>query len=571
MSSTGPAVVARHIPAWQRLGLKLKAAQNVEEPCTEIESPKRKHSELSEDILASKKAKKAKIAEPKAPFHELPNTPQLTRKKSVNFTPDTKTEDGDSVKQLFKSWVCEQKEHHPDFKFGATPAFETPEPAKVQETIDTTLDEKERRVKRVEVPKAAKVKKNKPKKAKVGKPVTQTRKPNPAPFLAYLTTYHEDRENWKFNKAHQNHLLKNIFDLQVIPSTYAHQLYAYVRGLLGGVRTRLRDAALAVKVKDLEEGNMEGLPEEEDHATREKQRYDLACRDYVAKTASLNSSDKMGYEEVVLAGLSGLGMKRRMAKRVRAERILAEFANEPATWTGEATEAAEVDNSKTLPVKKAARRRKTRTLLNQDNDLSSDQDSNDSQTTEDSSSESDSGSESDSYSGSGAKAKKTTAHATEIFHPKKKAVSTTTTEDSGDESSSSGSSTSGHSASDSEATSRPAIVKRPRPRPAHTFISVPDTNDSDSDSSSSSSNDSSNGCKATIATSVREAGKTKNSINFASTTTHSTSDATVRQVGKAKTVVSVSDDTSEAPDSMSIDSSSSSSSESNSHSDSDSE
>jgi len=448
------------IPAWQRLGLKLKAVQpqSSTENLLESDSPKRKRSELPEELLVA--SKKAKTIETQSPVNKTLNTPQLSRRKSVAFTPETKTEDGDSVKQLFNTWVCEQKEENPEFSFKSTPAFDVPQPTKVIESIDTTLDEKERRVKRVHNPEERKAKKTKAKKAKVVKPAdTQPSKPKFAPFLEYLKIYHEDRANWKFNKAHQNHLLKHIFDVQVIPSQYVHQVYAYVRGLQGGVRTRLRDEALAIKVKDLAADNMEGFSEEEDHATREKREYDQACTEYVANMTVLDASSKMGYEEGVLAGLSNFGMARRMAKRARAEMILAEFGNEPATKVAKVDEEAASDSARVNDGqgRKVARKHKQRTRSLLVEDSSSDG------TTSDSDSES-------SSSGSSSDADSNPAGARDTSAP----------DSDSDTSSSSGSST---SSSGSEVASQPS----------RTVISISDgasAPDSDSSSSSSSSTNS---------------------------------------------------------------------------------
>ena len=398
MSALTPNGVSPRIPAWQRLGLKLKAAQTPSgaEILAGSDSTKRKRSELPEETSGSKKAKTIDV-----PISKLLTTPQLTRRKSVAFTPETKAEDGDSVKQLFNTWVSEQKEEHPAFPFKSTPAFNTPQPTKVIESIDTTLTEKERRVNRVQLPKESKVKKSKAKKAKVVKPANiESNKPKTAPFLAYLKTYHEDRANWKFNKAHQNHLLKHIFDVQVIPSEHVHQVYAYVRGLQGGVRTRLRDEALAIKVKDLEADNMEGFSGEEDHATREKREYDQACVEYVANMTVLDASSKLGYEEGVLAGLSNFGMAKRMAKRARAEIILAEFRNEPATKV--LTVDKEDDEASKRATdggpQKVARKRKQRTQSLLEQDSSSDGTTSDSDSESSASESSTSGSDSESES-----------------------------------------------------------------------------------------------------------------------------------------------------------------------------
>ena len=63
-------------------------------------------------------------------------------------------------------------------------------------------------------------------------------------YLEYLSQFHTDRASWKFNKAQQISLLKNIFDVSHIPRDYNEALKAYIIGLQGdGARNRLREAA----------------------------------------------------------------------------------------------------------------------------------------------------------------------------------------------------------------------------------------------------------------------------------------------------------------------------------------
>jgi len=63
-------------------------------------------------------------------------------------------------------------------------------------------------------------------------------------YLEYLTQFHTDRASWKFNKAQQINLLKNIFDVSRIPKDYNEALRVYVSGLQGeGARNRLKETA----------------------------------------------------------------------------------------------------------------------------------------------------------------------------------------------------------------------------------------------------------------------------------------------------------------------------------------
>jgi hypothetical protein len=393
-SSSNPPVP--RIPAWKRLGLKLKSDQLSTEqnapspvvPHSEVETPtvKRKRIAEAEETKPTKKVKKTdKIPLANAASTPIPIagpiTPMLNRQKSVTFTLETKTEDGDSMKQLFNAWVAQQKARDPSFLANtSTRAFDASEPSHVEEQFDTTLGESERRVKRVR-----KANKKGPKSFKITKSpnITSIR-----PFLAYLREYHDSRETWKFNKNHQNHLLKHIFDVKTIPSEYAHLLYEYVRGLQGGVRTRLRDSAFAVKVKDQEDG-VAGFPDSMGDKDKRQREYDTALAEYVATVTAYEVPSNMGYEEGVLLGLSDAAMGSRMVKRLRAEQILAELAQEGQGVVAETeivTEAhgedGDDESQKRLRMndgstEKLRRKRKQRTMMVDDS--SSSEDSSDSE------------------------------------------------------------------------------------------------------------------------------------------------------------------------------------------------
>ncbi|RAL65865.1 hypothetical protein DID88_005528 [Monilinia fructigena] len=408
-SSTSASGGVPRIPSWKRLGLKLKSAQNssdsnpqpsIAEPPKEIETGNRKRprdTELEHEASAKKlkNLNSNPTSEPQRPIApDSITTPKTTRKKSVTFTPETKSQDGDSIKQLYLGWVADQKAQD-DFFYGpsTTQAFETPVPTIVEEQFDTTLPEKERRVKRVKKAKSEEKAKNdttekdsKPqksvKKSKVSKPTAA-----PRPFLAYLRQYHESKETWKFNKNHQNHLLKHAFNVEVVPSDHAYLLYEYVRGLQGGVRKRLRDEALSIKVKD-READASGFPATMVESNKRQREYDIAINEYVASMTAAGASREMGYEEGVLMGLSDAAMAPRMAKRMRAEQILAELGSSSSEETTD-TQTVAMDEEKRLQLndgttQKLRRKRKQRTLATDDSSSSGSDSSSDS---DDSSSE----------------------------------------------------------------------------------------------------------------------------------------------------------------------------------------
>jgi hypothetical protein len=392
-----------HIPAWKRLGLKLKS-QAASEPAPElsspIESPKRKRIDTV-DEGPGKKTKKTS----QAPLSPAPVTPLLVRKKSVTFTPETKADDGDSIKQLFNSWVAEQKSRDPFFQLQISqPAFKTPEASIVEEQVSTDLDEKDRRAKRIKKPKQEKDK-EKPKSEKPSK-IVKPANLSSRPYLQYLRQYHDSRVTWKFNKNHQTHLLKHVFDIDIIPSDHAHLICPYVRGLQGSVRTRLRDAALAIKVKDQEEGAA-GFPKDMAESDKKQQEYDAAMKKYVESMTAANASSTMGYEEGVLLGLSDANMAKRVAKRTRAEQILGELeaGGDVSEVADKGTFNGDNDSQKRLRMndgstQKVARRRKQRTATVEDNPSSSESDDSEDDSSDDSVTENDGGDDTSSSSSS---------------------------------------------------------------------------------------------------------------------------------------------------------------------------
>jgi hypothetical protein len=404
-SATIPSTVnaQTRIPAWKRLGLKLKS-QSTPEPesdsLKQIETSKRKSPDTT-DERPTKRSKKSKQLPVQS--EEEPITPQLVRKKSVTFTPETKAEDGDSIKQLFNSWVAEQKEKDPSFQLkDSNPVFRTPVPSEVEAQVDPSLDEKERRVKRVKKSKEDKA--NGPK-AKNQSKIIKTAPASSKPFLQYLRQYSESRTTWKFNKNHQTHLLKHIFNLEVIPSDHAHFIYEYVRGLQGGVRTRLRDTALEVKVKDEEDG-VAGFPANMGELEKRQREYDAAMKEYVATITLAEASPKMGYEEGVLLGLSDSAMENRVAKRMRAEEVLAELSrSRDGGGVSKPDLKGDEDSEKRVRMnngssQKVVRKRKQRTI-NLDSDASFSDDSSDSdESSDDSTAQNDEGDETSSSSSS---------------------------------------------------------------------------------------------------------------------------------------------------------------------------
>lgn len=392
-------VASTHVPAWKRLGLKLKNAADVPQ-VTKLPKRKREPDSSQADDTISKKSKTADSATskkkegnpPKAiikglsPSRDVPihnpaiTTPHLTRQKSVSFTPETKVEDGDSVKQLFSAWVAEQKAATPDFATAVAhqPALTIPEPPQVQESVNVTVSDKERHVERIAKPKIPKEKKPKPKKVpNKSKKHDDSTAPNLAPALTYLDQFCNSKDTWKFNKIHQINLLKNVFSAESIPSANIEQFYKYMDGLQGHARVVLRDSAIEVRKKDIESG-ADGFDEKMSERDDKQTEYDNILEKHIAAMRANDTHPDTGYEQDLLDKTSDPAMKSRVIRRVRAERIVKSLGEpEPPK-----------EEPKRRDDGKLVRKRKSRTTVDESSDSSSD-DSSDSDSDSDTASDDD--------------------------------------------------------------------------------------------------------------------------------------------------------------------------------------
>ncbi|RKF78060.1 putative proteasome subunit alpha type 6, partial [Golovinomyces cichoracearum] len=208
--------------------------------------------------------------------------------------------------------------------------------------------------------------------------VTSQNKTTMPPFLNYLREYHESRETWKFKKNHQTNLLQHVLDVKVVPSSHAHLVYAYIRGLKGQVRTRLRDKVLAVKVKDQEDGAA-GFPSNMPNQEQRQKEYEATIANYIT-TNSISDVRKSGHEEQFLLGSRDELIKDRIVKRIRAEMIINELAScsEPDESTKRNEKHINLVEKQPIGnlVQKNVRKRKQRTTNTRDeSDSDSDSDS----------------------------------------------------------------------------------------------------------------------------------------------------------------------------------------------------
>jgi len=350
-----PEPAVQHIPAWKKLGLKLKFAKedavdvDGRRDVVRVNKRRRAYNDDGqfpvETAATSRPAKKLKKVKPKDKFTHLSsdlsverskresslpadvlNTPSTSR-KSVSFTPETKTQDGEGVKQLYKTWLDNQTAHDPSFDPATiSPALRSIIPKttasdeaaahlKSKSAVNSNSDQ-DPPPKKPKKPKKEKAQK----KAKRSQTSQWTSPSSDHPALTYLQTYNTSPKTWKFSKPHQNYLLKHLFSHTHIPPSYDTALLSYLRGLQGSARSRVRQQALAIREED--ENWLATDPAEEQKMDQETTAQCLARqkRDYDAAVARIKQRLREKEDEREDKEWELLGDKEEWEKRVRKRR-----------------------------------------------------------------------------------------------------------------------------------------------------------------------------------------------------------------------------------------------------------
>ncbi|KAG7806485.1 hypothetical protein KL921_004882 [Ogataea angusta] len=111
--------------------------------------------------------------------------------------------------------------------------------------------------------------------------------------LKYLRQYHEDRANWKFSKAKQTWILKN---LKNIPQEYDEALKAYIASIQGGSRDRVRDEMMAVvdKWNNAARQALEDMQKEPESAEESQEEKDEKDENAEANDDTKEKEEKKG-------------------------------------------------------------------------------------------------------------------------------------------------------------------------------------------------------------------------------------------------------------------------------------
>lgn len=406
-----------HVPAWKRIGLKLKYAKDVPEPndnevnasaaksieeglqdvtnsqSLQPKQKKRKKLLMSTDGEQSQ-AKRSKISTSAQPdkssessstirdsSDELVHgdTHLLLRKKSVSFTAETKEEDGSSATTLSKAWFSQQQSDQPH--------VQTSPPEEVSDSVKVTTETGDQKTSTD--PSAHSTPQSKKQKKAKNREKSLPQEPEPA-YIKYLETFHTDKASWKFNKSKQNDLLKNIWNIYRIHPDKNDALYSYISGLQGAAAAkRLHEGAENV-LNDIVKSQKTNIESMESSASR-KAAYEAALERqieiYEASGAGRNEHDDRELEELeelrqsVERGRRALGIIDLVAEKAGVQQQL------QSTSTGQSM-SLPTTGSGTAALN-SRRKRKARTQVSSDEDSSSDSSDSDS---DDSSSESDSSS-----------------------------------------------------------------------------------------------------------------------------------------------------------------------------------
>ncbi|KAK1968186.1 hypothetical protein LY78DRAFT_655545 [Colletotrichum sublineola] len=241
---------------------------------------------------------------------------------------------------------------------------------------------------------------------KEAKTATQQPTADIKPSLEYLRNWKSSRETWKFNKNHQTILMKRVFHADAIPSSDIASFYEYIQDLKGFTRTRLKETAAEVKKEDTEKGKA-AFPEGTPDMDSKQSEYEEVLAGLMQLGSGSGSKRKRFDEPGFVSQSTDVAITQRVIKRMRAETILEELSDsddsdamtvdtdEASSATQEAAAAHDETVDKRIKLndgtkQTTARRRKRRT------NVDSSSESSDSESESESESDSDSDSDNDS-------------------------------------------------------------------------------------------------------------------------------------------------------------------------------
>lgn len=330
--STGNAP-AQRVPAWKRLGLKLKATSG-DQSHTSTTTP-----------TSTAPSSTTPAALPSRPGPINGAAASTKRKPSGNLASDhsaKKARRDNSESQQTPS----KKTKSVTF---ASETTESPAPTAATTTSngnqDASIKPKKKKKKQPTKNKAASATATPTAKSTTKGPGKQG-PVNLEPALAYLRQWRTERATpggWKFNKNHQTRLLEQVFaDETTIPAADIAAFYEYIQGLQGGVRTRLTALARGVRAQDMETGFPETAGTKETRERKQKE-YEEVIAAFLSQD---RTPDKRRFEEVdYVLRTADMEMQRRVVKRMRAEMVVDELSDSGAETTTTSSSATTTTGS----------------------------------------------------------------------------------------------------------------------------------------------------------------------------------------------------------------------------------
>ncbi|KAG8168665.1 hypothetical protein KVR01_001414 [Diaporthe batatas] len=277
------------VPAWKRLGLKLKGASSDGSPAATTSQP----------------TTTAASAPPPGRFAH--------HQQRSNFNPD-----GQYGTPAFNK--------RKQFQSGSYPASDNKRPR----WDDSDFTPSKKSVSFSQDTKKAALKKPKPakKKKKASKPQPASQTHDLTPSLEYLRTWHKARDAWKFNKNHQTLLLKYMYKAEALPAADIDTFYLYISDIKGGSRTRLIEQAEEIRKKDMEAGP-KAFPEGTKGAEEKQGQYEemlaglLKENNAAKESGGSNAAPKRSFDEVEFTlRTADKDVQQRLVKRMRAELVI---------------------------------------------------------------------------------------------------------------------------------------------------------------------------------------------------------------------------------------------------------
>jgi hypothetical protein len=264
------------VPAWKRLGLKLKYAQEIDTATSPLPTSQQVNSDgFSAAATSTSQVNGHSVTSPPSKKRRLEGrisppaddtTNALKRssslkgsgsniRKSVSFTPETKEDDGESSTFMQDKWDEEARNDQIN-EFLAREAEDAEAAANLQNPGDGLPDSSDQAT-NVRKPKREKKERRHPEQPTLdiaSRQLKSTGKSKDA--LDYLNRYQSSRSTWKFNKNREVWLLKHILSKSDIPSSYESALFEYLSGMKSdNSKARLIDQCHDCIVDQVESGS----------------------------------------------------------------------------------------------------------------------------------------------------------------------------------------------------------------------------------------------------------------------------------------------------------------------------